>query len=285
MKNKKKTVRNAIVLTLAAALLVTATVFTTLAYLFSTAEVSNVFTVGDVTIEMFESKVGPDGHISGGHTSETHTPGYEPTDKKTANANTYPIVPGGTYCKDPTVYINANSAETILFVKTRNQIANIETTDASQTMKQQMINNGWQRVAKMSNGDWIYVFIGTGLTAGTENNAAFIIPKKDYVQAFDLFNQFTIDKDCNLEQYKLAKEAAVTLTAYAIQADGFTTTTTVEGETVEYVSKDNVIAAWNAIVDKVSYKDGANEIESYTVEESTTTPEETTPDSGEGDNG
>lgn len=283
MKNKKKTVRNAIVLTLAAALLVTATVFTTLAYLVSTAKVSNVFTVGDVTIEMFETKVEADGHISGGHTSETHTPGYKPTSKKTADTNTYPIVPGGTYCKDPTIYINANSAETILFVKTRNQIANIETTDASQTMKQQMINNGWQRVAKMSNGDWIYVFVGTGSTAGTENNAAFIIPKKDYVQAFDLFNQFTIDKECNLEQYKLAQGAAVTLTAYAIQADGFTTVDPATQQ--KCVTKANVIAAWNAIVDKVSYEDSANKIESYTVEESTTTPEATTPDSGEEGNG
>lgn len=270
MKNKKKTVRNAIVLTLSAALLVTATVFTTLAYLVSTAKVSNVFTVGDVTIEMYETKVEADGHISGGQTITSNAPGYIPTNKKTSGTNTYPIVPGGTYDKDPTLYVNPKSAETILFVKTRNQISNIETTDASKTMKNQMKNNGWQRVAKMSNGDWIYVFVGNAADAYA-NAAAYIVPKSENVQAFDLFNTFTIDKNCNLELYKLAEGAAVTLTAYAIQADGFTTTTTVNGETVEYVSKDNVIAAWNAIVSKVSYESG-NEISGYTSEETTTTP-------------
>lgn len=274
MKNKKKTVRNAIVLTLAAALLVTATVFTTLAYLVSTAKVSNVFTVGDVTIEMYETKVDTTGHIPGGQTSTTHTPGYKPTEKKTSDTNTYPIVPGGTYDKDPTLYVNPNSAKTILFVKTRNQISNIETTDATSTMKNQMKNNGWQRVAKMANGDWIYVFVGNA-TIAYPDAAAYVVPTSNDVQAFDLFNTFSIDKNCNLELYKLAQGAAVTLTAYAIQADGFTTTATVnDGEntrTVEYVSKDNVIAAWNAIVSKVSYESG-NGISGYTPDETTTTP-------------
>lgn len=257
MKVNKKTIRNAIVLTLAAVVLVTATVFTTLAYLVSTAKVSNVFTVGDVTIEMYETKVSSDGKFPDGYVANNNTPGYEPNSKKKADTNTYAIVPGGNYFKDPTIYVNPNSAETILFVKARNQIGEIETKDAPKTMKEQMIDNGWRRVAQMSNGDWLYVFVGDG------SNAAAIIPKSPKVQAFDLFTEFSIDPSCNLEQYKLAQGAAVTLTAYAIQADGFNTN--------GVVSKGDVVEAWNAIVSKVSYEAG-NDISEYIEETTNDTP-------------
>ncbi len=239
----KKLIRNIIVLTLAAVVLVTTTVFTTMAYLLSTAKVSNVFTVGNVAIEMFETAVGPDGQKPAN---------YDPSAKKTADTNSYHILPGETYWKDPTVYIKAGSADTLLFVKARNQIANIETTEAGKTMKDQMEANGWRRVAQTSIGDWIYVYAGGALTDGVDATFGSIIPASDEEQKKDLFQTFTIDKACNEEAYKLAQGAAVTITAYAIQGGTF-------HDDNNNVSKQNVVDAWNAIVSKVAYEAG-NEI-------------------------
>ncbi len=84
----KKLIRNIIVLTLAAVVLVTTTVFTTVAYLLSTAKVSNVFTVGNVSIEMYESPVTSDGE---------YVDGFNPlTDRKNADTNSYHILLGET---------------------------------------------------------------------------------------------------------------------------------------------------------------------------------------------
>ena len=239
----KKTIRNAIILTLAAVVLVVATVFTTMAYLVSTAKVSNVFTVGDVTIEMYESPVNENGKI------------VNPVavgEKKTADTNTYAIKPGGTYDKDPTIYVNPGSTECYLFVKARNQIANIEipatNTLGKKTMRAQMEENGWKRIGKTAIGDWIYVYTGDATADNDTDAFAQLIKSMDTVQSFDLFNNFTIDPNCNNDKYKLAQGAAVTITAYAIQTEGFI------GANDE-VSKENVIKAWNAIVDKVDYED------------------------------
>ena len=240
----KKLIRNIIVLTLAAVVLVTTTVFTTVAYLLSTAKVSNVFTVGNVSIEMYESPVTSDGE---------YVDGFNPlTDRKNADTNSYHILPGETYIKDPTVYIKAGSADTLLFVKARNQISNIETTEAGKTMKDQMEANGWRRVAQTSIGDWIYVYAGAALTDGVDATFGTIIPASNEEQKKDLFQTFTIDKACNEESYKLAQGAAVTITAYAIQGGTF-------HDDNNNVSKQNVVDAWNAIVSKVAYEAG-NEI-------------------------
>ena len=57
----KKKLLTAMILTLAAVALVVATVFTTIAYLTASSAVSNTFTVGNVAITMFETKVDENG--------------------------------------------------------------------------------------------------------------------------------------------------------------------------------------------------------------------------------
>lgn len=78
-----------------ALLLVAASVFGTMAYLTSTDTVTNTFTVGKVNIKLDEAKVDADG-------------------KPVANAervkeNSYKLLPGHTYTKDPTVTVEAGS--------------------------------------------------------------------------------------------------------------------------------------------------------------------------------
>ena len=87
MKTKSK----ALLLTLCAVLLIAASVLGTMAYLTSSAEVKNTFTVGKVEIKLDEAKVTADGIP------------VEGADRVTANS--YKLMPGTTYTKDPTVTV------------------------------------------------------------------------------------------------------------------------------------------------------------------------------------
>ncbi len=78
-----------------ALLLVAASVFGTMAYLTSTDTVTNTFTVGKVNIKLDEAKVNADG-----------TP---VTPAERVKENSYKLLPGHTYTKDPTVTVEAGS--------------------------------------------------------------------------------------------------------------------------------------------------------------------------------
>ena len=99
MKTKSK----ALLLTLCAVLLVAASVLGTMAYLTSTAKVENTFTIGKVEIKLDEAKVNADGIP------------VEGADRVTANS--YKLMPGNTYTKDPTVTVKAGSEDSYVRMK------------------------------------------------------------------------------------------------------------------------------------------------------------------------
>ena len=99
MKTKSK----AMLLTLCAVLLVAASVLGTMAYLTSTAKVENTFTIGKVEIKLDEAKVNTDGIPVEGAARVT--------------ANSYKLMPGTTYTKDPTVTVKAGSEESYVRMK------------------------------------------------------------------------------------------------------------------------------------------------------------------------
>ena len=94
MKTKSK----ALLLTLCAVLLVAASVLGTMAYLTSTDTVTNTFTVGKVEIKLDETDV----------TNQTGP---------RVQANSYKLMPGTTYTKDPTVTVKAGSEESYVRMK------------------------------------------------------------------------------------------------------------------------------------------------------------------------
>ena len=98
-----KTRSKALLLTLCAVLLVAASVMGTMAYLTSTDEVNNTFTVGNVKITLDEAKVNTDG-----------TP---VTPAERVKANEYKLLPGHTYTKDPTVTVKAVSESSYIRLK------------------------------------------------------------------------------------------------------------------------------------------------------------------------
>ena len=98
-----KTAKKAMLMTLCAIILVVATVFGTMAYLTSTDEVVNTFTVGNVAIKLDEAKVDTDGSTVEGAAR--------------VKANEYKLMPGHTYTKDPTVTVVDGSEESYVRMK------------------------------------------------------------------------------------------------------------------------------------------------------------------------
>lgn len=98
-----KTKTKALLLSLCAVLLVAATVFTTVAYLTSKDAVKNTFTIGKVNIKLDEANVGEGGNV------------IEGADR--VKENSYKLLPGHTYTKDPTVTVLKGSEEAYVRMK------------------------------------------------------------------------------------------------------------------------------------------------------------------------
>lgn len=183
-------------LTLCAALLVATTVLGTMAYLTSQASVTNTFTVGQVVITMDEAKVETDGTPIAG------------ADRVTANV--YHLIPGKSYTKDPTIHVDAKSEDCYLFVKVENGIAAYEAATVSgayTSIAEQVAANGW-----------------TALTSG--GNVFYKEYDKDaqpVVRDYPVFAEFKVDGNANnvLGWDTIATNAKITVTGYAVQAEGF----------------------------------------------------------------
>lgn len=181
--------KKSIALVMMAVLLVAASVMGTLAYLTSTDTVKNTFTVGKVNITLDEAKVTEYGKAV--------------TPASRVKENTYKLIPGHEYTKDPTVHFAAGSEASWLFVKVENGIAAIE---ADTKIADQIIGNRWTALTGVTGVDGVYY---KQVDANTSAAA------KDYL----VFETFKLTDDANVANYATAN---VTVTAYAIQADGFT---------------------------------------------------------------
>ena len=186
MKTKSK----ALLLALCAVSLVTASVLGTMAYLTSTDNVENTFTVGSVAITMDETDV------------DNSSP-----DKNRDQANSYKLLPGQTYTKDPIIHVDPKSEECFLFVKVENGIAAIEAND--NTVASQMTKKGW----KLVEGN-VYVYVGT------ENGASAPVAVKANA-TIPVFEKIKIADSVSGTQLADYKGKTITVTAYAVHKAGF----------------------------------------------------------------
>lgn len=190
----KKTSK-ALLLSFCAVLLVTATVLGTMAYLTSQDQVVNTFTVGHVDITLDEKDV------------DDSTPN---ADRDRANA--YKLMPGHQYEKDPVVHVDANSEDCYLFVKVANEIAAIE---ADTTVADQMAAKGWVAVDGAAG---VYVYT-------TDKTNPAVVAKGTNVPVFETFTIAGTVDNTTLAAYA---NKTITVTAYAVQADGFANKTAFE---------------------------------------------------------
>lgn len=183
MKSKRK----ALLLAFSAILLVAASVLGTYAFLTAQSQkVENTFTVGKVAITLDEAKVTAMGVVDG---------------SERVQANSYKLIPGHSYVKDPTVHITAGSENSWLFVRVNNGLSAIEKAGDT-TIAKQMEKLGWTAVAP---GSDIYAYQST-VTADAN---------------IKVFEQFIVDGTKTGTDLTAYPSAKITVEAYAVQADGF----------------------------------------------------------------
>lgn len=253
----KKKILTASLLLLCAVALVATSVLTTVALLTSSSGVSNVFTVGDVKISMYESKVNSAGKRVNATGTELGA-GEEPVKVDT---NSYHLIPGKTYVKDPTIYINSGEMDDMyLFVKSTNMIRSAEAgnysgSTAPMSMREQMLANGWVEFVRSGDGVeivWVYGTrdVATGkITPTPVNKKTF--QKKSNGEAYSVAGEFRLCDSFTVYQHadvSLYGAASVTFTGFAIQKNGFTGDTN-EGQALTK-------AAWDAIKGSFPYNTG-----------------------------
>ena len=165
--NKSKT----ILIAFAAFLLVFATVFTTVAYLTDTDDVHNTLTVGKVKITL--------------------------TETETTETSALKIVPGAAIDYNPTVTVEAGSANCYVFVK-------VEPTEKLKTVFTDMINtNNWKALDGVAN---VYCYSAIVEKSASDTPLASIVTN----------NQLTVSGNWNGDTIDLDQ---IKITAYAIQSD------------------------------------------------------------------
>lgn len=221
--NTMKKVRKAILLALCAVLLVGASVAGTLAYLTSkTNTLTNTFTVGKVNITLDEFKT----NAYGQKLSEDDNlwmPGQE-ENRISTGGNSYTLIPGQTYHKDPTLTLKADSEACILFVKVKqpNEAARaiiqyqldltedrewyVLTGDAGLNADETLY---YRRCAAVGNEDCSFAL----LQNPTENHSN----RDFYNGGFTIASNVTAEKLAELDD----EIGNLEFTAYAIQAMGF----------------------------------------------------------------
>ena len=203
-----KTTRKVVLTLVCAILLVAATIMGTMAYLTSTDKVVNTFTVGKVAIKLDEAKANADGSL---------VPNAD-----RVKANSYKLLPGHTYNKDPMVTVLKDSESsyikmTVTFSNAKELDAIFAPTGADLTS----IFGGY------NSSNWIAKDVTKDENANTRTyefwyKEAVAAPNAD-VALDALFDSITVPGTITNDQLDAIKGMTITVNAYAIQADGFDT--------------------------------------------------------------
>lgn len=194
-------------LVMCALLLVTGSVFLTLAFLSDTSDtVINTFTVGNVTITLDEAKVDLYGEAIPG------------ADRVTAND--YKLIPGQTYTKDPVITVKKDSEPAYVYLGLAIDPAVAAVIDGSgnQSITSQLTANGWIRL-KTGGTDAVWA-------DSTDNYTTYeIYYKENAVDASDgdetvkTFETFKVKTDPSDAQLNAAKDKTIKVKAFAVQSD------------------------------------------------------------------
>lgn len=212
-RKTQKKLRKLLTLVSCAVLLVCVTVVGTVAYLTSTASVENTFTTGKVKIDLTEAAVKQD---------ETTDNIVEDSSKPRVKANSYKLLPGISYAKDPTVTVKAGSEESYIRV--------LVTVDKSSELDAIFETNNYD-IAKIVLGtttDWLVNTITEDTTANTRTYELrykeTVTPAENVDTVLpDVFQQIVMPGDITNAQLDTIAGMKINVVAQAIQADGFAT--------------------------------------------------------------
>lgn len=216
---KMKTKRKALLLSLCAVLLVVASVMGTMAYLTSTDEVKNTFTVGSVKITLDEAKVDANG--------------VAVTPAARVAENSYKLMPGHTYTKDPTIHVDAASED--CFIRVKVTLTNAKEWIAIAT---KYADNKVENIIKGTDDNIWWVSQPAVDTANNTVTYTFVYKNESHTDELGkriwtstdskdlvLFNEIAIPGGLTNDELKGVGDSKITVVAEAIQADGFETET------------------------------------------------------------
>ena len=180
----------------AAALAGTCAIGGTLAWLTSTDQVSNTFTMGKITMDIKESPVNSDGTV------DTEAPDVD------TQPNAYKISPQATVLKDPNVTISADSEDCYVFVAIKNDLkGSVDGQEDPQKIATYTVTEDWEMVEEDLDDVDVYLYT---------------IPENDIVTGgltnVTVFPNLSISKD--LVEGKLT--GGVDVYGYAHQAENTT---------------------------------------------------------------
>ena len=193
----------------------------TLAYLTSqTKEVKNTFTVGNVSITLDEAAVNPDG------TQKYKEDGKTPADR--TDNNSYNLLPGHTYLKDPTIHVTST---TDCFIRAKVTLTNAKEWIA---IAAKYADNKVENIIKGTNDDIWWVSQPNVDTVKNTVTYTFIYKNESHTdelgkriwtstdsQNLVLFNEIVMPGDMTNDELKTVDNTQITVIAEAIQADGF----------------------------------------------------------------
>lgn len=189
----------------------------TFAYLTDEESNTNTFTVGKVGIELDEAEVNLDGTIK--------------SDKR-VKENTYHLLPGHTYIKDPTVTVDEKSEDAYVRMlvtvenidKLTNALSDAKYYDNGIFLLQMLCvdengNNTWDSTT------WNYAGCTTnGNNCTYEFRYKEIVAKSDTATKLSaLFSKITVPGEIDNDGIAGLNTVKIVATAHAIQADGFAT--------------------------------------------------------------
>ena len=194
---------------------ITVSIVGTLAFLTSSDEVVNTFTIGKVKISLDEADV--DDY------------GTEIAGASRVKENTYCLISGRTYVKDPTVTVKAGSEEAyVRMLVTINKLDVLKEVFGDDFLPQDYVDGTWDSQS------WVYVS-----TTVKQNTAVYEFRYYDKTEGTDtvnasnastdivlppLFEKFTLPGTVSGSELKLLNEGEqlkITVNAHAIQSLGF----------------------------------------------------------------
>lgn len=196
----------AIIIAVSVLLATAIAVSVTLAFLVSTQEVTNTFTVGQVHINLDEADVDEDGQVIAG------------ADR--VKGNEYHLVPGQTYTKDPTVTVLKDSEESyVRMLVTLNKASELKAALGDDFLPENYVS-GWDKtvwpcVATTDNGDNTVTYEFRYYETVDSREAGADVELDALFDEFTLPGEFTNDDLKSIEGFKIVVEG------HAIQAKGF----------------------------------------------------------------
>lgn len=205
-----------------AMLLVCVTIGATVAYLTSTDKVENTFAVGKVKITLDEAQVDTEGNP---------VQGTDANPNPRVKENSYKLMPGHTYTKDPTIHVDPASED--CFIRAKVTLTNAKEWIAIAT---KYADNKIENIIKGTDDNiwWVsqpavdttkntvtYTFVYKN-EGHTDELGKRIWTKADGTDLV-LFNQIVMPKGLTNEELEGVADSKITVVAEAIQADGFKT--------------------------------------------------------------